>query len=97
MPYDSVPKTVVQATCEMAWELLIVDRTAGAPGEGIDTITTSHATHAVTGTASDCTSSSTKYSKGDMRRIVSPIAQAMLARFGAQLSGGSGVARLVRA
>jgi hypothetical protein len=96
VPYDTVPKAVVQATCEMARELLIVDRTAAAPGEGIDTLTTAHATHAATGTASDSTSSSTKYSKADTRRIMSPVARAMLGKFGALLSGGSGVVRLVR-
>src|ERR1041385_7229436 len=31
---DVVPKLVADATCEMARELLIVDRTASAPGEG---------------------------------------------------------------
>jgi len=33
--YDKVPKAVVQATCEMARELLIVDRTAAPVGEGL--------------------------------------------------------------
>lgn len=97
VPYDTVPKAVVQATCEMARELLIVDRTAAPPGEGIDTLTTAHATHAATGTASDSTSSSTKYSKADTRRIISPVALSMLVKFGAPVSGGSGVVRLVRA
>ncbi len=89
VPYDTVPKAVVQAACEMARELLIVDRTAAAPGEGIDTVTTAHATHAATGTASDSTPSRTKYSKADTRRISSPVARAMLAKFGAPVSGGS--------
>ena len=96
VPYDTVPKAVVQATCEMARELLILDRTASPPGEGIDTVTTSHATHAATGTASDSTSSSTKYSKADTRPIISQVARAMLAKYGAQVSGGSGAVRLVR-
>jgi hypothetical protein len=52
---------------------------------------------AQTGTASDSTSSSTKYSKADTRRIISPVALAMLSKFGAPVSGGSGVVRLVRA
>ena len=97
VPYDTVPKAVVQATCEMARELLIVDRTASPPGEGVDTVTTAHATHAATGTASDSTSSSTKYSKVDTRRVISPVARAMLSKFGAAVSGGSGAVMLVRA
>jgi hypothetical protein len=67
VPYDTVPKVVVQATSEMARELLVLDRTAAPPGEGIDTARAAHATHAATGTASDSTSSSTKYSKADTR------------------------------
>jgi hypothetical protein len=97
VPYDSVPKAVVQAVCEMARELLIVDRTASPPGEGLDTVTTAHATHAASGSASDSTSSSTKYSKADTRPVVSAVARAMLLKFGALVSGGSGAVRLVRA
>jgi hypothetical protein len=80
----------------MAREILIVDRTASPPGEGIDTVSASHAAHAETGTASDSTSCSTKYSKCDTRRIISPVAVAMLAKFGAPVTGGGGVVRLVR-
>lgn len=97
VPYDTVPKAVVRATCEMARELLVVDRTASPPGEGIDTVTTAHATHAATGTASDSTSSTTKYSKADTRPIISAVARAMLSKFGATVSGGSGAVTLVRA
>ena len=96
VPYDTVPKAVVQATCEMARELLIVDRTAAPPGEGIDTVATAHATHAGTGSGSDSDSSSTKYSKADTRKIISPVARAMLSKFGALIGGGSGSVRLVR-
>lgn len=78
---DLVPSAVVQATCEMARELLIVDRTAAPPGEGIDTNT----------------NLGTKYSKSDTRPIISHVAQAMLSKFGALLDGGSGAVRLVRA
>lgn len=97
VPYDSVPKAVVEATCEMARELLIADRTASPPGEGIDTVTAAHATHAATGSASDSTSSTTKYSKADTRPIISQVARAMLSKYGALVSGGSGAVRLVRA
>ena len=45
VPSDVVPKAVASATCEMARELLIVDRTAAPPGEGISSTQTSSATH----------------------------------------------------
>ncbi len=96
VPYDTVPVAVVQATCEMARELLVADRTAAAPGEGIDTVTSAHATHAATGSGSDSTSSTTKYSKGDTRQIVPPLVRSMLSKFGSAASGGSGPVRLVR-
>ena len=96
---DIVPKPVVDATCEMARELLIVDRTAAPAGEGIDTVQSSESSYTNDGTASESarTSSSTKYSKRDTRPIVSHVAQAMLSKFGAGVRGGSGVVRLVRA
>jgi hypothetical protein len=40
--------------------------------------------------------SSTTYSKEDTRRIISPVARAMLAKYGSLVSGGSGSVRLVR-
>src|SRR5690349_19399423 len=40
---DLVPVPVLQATCEMARELLIVDRTAAPAGEGLDTVSNAHA------------------------------------------------------
>ena len=96
VPYDSVPKAVVQATCEMARELLIVDRTAAPAGEGIASVQTKHVDAASSGSgASD--SSATSYSKSDTRPVVSRVAQAMLCKFGALVSGGSGAVRLVRA
>jgi hypothetical protein len=97
VPYDSVPAAVAQAACEMARELLVADRTASPAGEGLDTVTSAHATHAATGTGSDSTSSTTKYSKSDTRPIISKVARAMLAKFGSLVSGGSGAVSLLRA
>jgi hypothetical protein len=94
---DMVPAPVLQATCEMARELLIADRTAAPAGEGLDSVATAHATHAATGTGSDSTSSTTKYNKSDTRPIISRVAQAMLSKFGALVDGGSGAVRLTRA
>ena len=95
--YDTVPAAVMQATCEMARELLVVDRTASPPGEGIESVQTVHATHAATGTGSSSDTSATKYSKVDTRPIISRVPQAMLGKYGAPLSGGGGGVRLVRA
>jgi hypothetical protein len=85
VPTTQVPSGVAAAVCEMARELLIVDRTASPAGEGLDTVTTAHATHAATGTGSDT------------RRIISRVAQAMLSKYGALVDGGSGAVQLVRA
>ena len=92
---DLVPAAVVQGTCEMARELLIVDRTAAPAGEGIDTMQTAHSVKDANGATSD--SSSTKYSKSDLRPIISAVAQAMLSKFGALVYGGSGAVKLIRA
>jgi hypothetical protein len=80
----------------MARELLVADRTAAAPGEGIDTVQTAHATHDSAGDGSASDSASTNYSKGDTRRIISPVARAMLGKLGALTSSGGGSVRLVR-
>jgi len=78
-----VPKAVVQATCEMARELLILDRTTAPPGEGLN--------YTYTGT------DGTGYSKRDKRPIISHVAQAMLAKYGALMGGDSGSVALLRA
>jgi hypothetical protein len=83
---DIVPKPVVNATCDMARELLITDRTAAPVGEGVDSSSAGAGT--TTGTA-------IKYSKSDTRPIISHVAQAMLSKYGALLKG-SGAVRLVR-
>ena len=95
VPSDEVPAGVASAVCEMARELLIQDRTAAPPGEGISSTQTSSATHDSAGGSSS--QSSTTYSKEDTRPIVSRVAQAMLAKYGALIQGGSGSVRLVRA
>ena len=91
----------MNATCEMARELLIVDRTAAPTGEGIAWTQVRHSAASADGTAKTSSSSTdistTKYSKPDTRPIISHVAQAMLAKFGALVRGGSGVVRLVRA
>jgi len=94
VPSDQVPKGVVYAVCEMARELLIADRTAAPPGEGVSSTQTSTATHNSSGGSSS--QASVSYSKEDTRPIISRVAQAMLAKYGALIQGGSGSVRLVR-
>jgi hypothetical protein len=94
---DLVPVPVVRASCEMARELLIVDRTAAPAGEGIGSTHTGFSSPASGGTGFVSQSNTTTYSKGDTRPIVSHVAQAMLSKFGALVDGGSGAVRLVRA
>ena len=94
VPSDEVPKGVANAVCEMARELLIVDRTAAPPGEGISSTQSSSATHDSAGGSSS--QSSTTYSKEDTRPVMSRVAQAMLAKYGALIQSGSGSVRLVR-
>jgi hypothetical protein len=80
--YDKVPKAVVQATCEMARELLIADRTTAPVGEGL--------------TYQNIGGNQTGYDKNDKRPVLSQVAQVMLAKYGSQISAKSGAVRLMR-
>jgi hypothetical protein len=77
-----VPKSVIEAACEMARELLIADRTASHPGEGLK--------YQNVGTTQ------TGYDKSDTRPVISRVAQAMLSKFGTLLNRKGCVVRLVR-
>lgn len=77
-----VPKAVVAATCEMARELLIADRTAAPAGEGLK--------------YENIGPNQTGFDKTDTRPIISRVAQAMLAKYGALLKSKSGAVKLVR-
>jgi hypothetical protein len=83
VPFSIVPKALVQATCEMARELLITDRTAAPAGEGLKYYNQS--------------GTQTGYDKTDRRPVISAVAQAMLDKFGSLIAGKSGAVRLVRA
>ena len=77
-----VPKGVSDATCELARELLLLDRTTAPPGEGI---------------ASDWTSTAgKKYSKTDIRPILPRLLQSLLSKYGSPMRQGGGVVKLVR-
>ena len=80
--YDTVPKSVVQATCEMARAMLIEDRTANPLGEGLK----------YTGLGVNQTS----FDKSDRRPVLTQLAQVMLAKYGSQISAKSGAVRLMR-
>ena len=80
--FDSVPKAVVQAACEMARELLIADRTAAPPGEGLKYYNNAGI--------------QTGYDKGDTRPVIPAVVQAMLAKYGALIQARSGAVKLVR-
>jgi len=77
-----VPTAVVNATCEMARELLVKDRTAAPAGEGLK--------------YSNVGSTQTGYDKGDRPPVISHVAQAMLAKLGALINSRSGAVKLVR-
>jgi hypothetical protein len=79
---DLVPKALVEATCEMARELIVVDRTAAPVGEGLS--------------YRNIAGDQTGYSKSDVRPIISHVAQAMLAKFGALIKSRSGSVPLTR-
>ena len=80
--YDTVPKAVIQATCETARALLIEDRTANPLGEGLK----------FTGLGGNQTS----FDKADRRPVIPYVAQAMLVKYGALILAKSGTVRLTR-
>jgi hypothetical protein len=77
-----VPNEARHATCEMARELLIADRTAAPVGEGLK--------YYNTGTEQ------TGYDKWDRKPVISHLAQAFLMKLGSLIKSASGSARLVR-
>lgn len=81
---NSVPRAVVQATCELARELIVTDRTEAPLGEGI------YFERAADGTQ-------TIYSKSDRRPIIPALVQGLVAKYGALVKSRSGNVRLVRA
>lgn len=83
LPADAVPKAVIEATCELARELLMADRTAAPAGEGLK--------YENTGTTQK------GYDKSDTPPIIPRVVQAHLAKYGALLKSRSGAVRLVRA
>src|SRR3954470_9123831 len=79
---NKVPVRVVQATCEMARELLIADRTGPPAGEGI-------------WMQRNADLSEISYNKKDRRPIITCVAQNLLCKYGTLLKKAA-VVRLVR-
>ncbi len=86
---DVVPPCVVAATCELARELLITDRTGPPLGEGLKSAAIKLATTPSSG-------STYVYDKLDRRRVLTPVVEALLRRVLAGSPGKSTV-KLVRA
>jgi hypothetical protein len=82
VPDNVVPAAVEVATCELARELLIADRTAAPAGEGLS--------------YQNNGSVQTGYDKADTRPVIPKFVQAMLAKFGALTKGKSGAVKLIR-
>jgi hypothetical protein len=82
VPSDIVPPRVVQATCELARELILVDRTSPPPGEGVTLVRLAD-------------QSETIYNKRDKRPVISMVAQNLLCKYGALLKK-AGMVRLQR-
>jgi hypothetical protein len=80
--FDSVPKAVTDATCEMARELLITDRTTAPPGEGLKYFNNAGV--------------QTGYDKTDRRPVLSRVVMVMLAKYGVPMSATSGMTKLQR-
>ncbi len=70
---DKVPTRVVQATCELARELLITDRTTVPAGEGI-------------ATQRNADLSEISYDKSDRRPILPLTVQALLCKYGSRVT-----------
>jgi hypothetical protein len=82
VPSDVVPKAVVEATCELARELIVSDRTAAPPGEGLK--------------YQNVGGNQTGYDKSDTRPVIPGVVQALLAKYGSLIKAKSGAVKLVR-
>jgi hypothetical protein len=80
---NAVPACVVAATCEMARELIVTDRTAAPLGEGL--------------VSSKVGDSAMKFDRLGRAPVLSHVTIALLQKVGNYVGGGSGAVRLVRA
>jgi len=84
LPETTIPAAVLQATCELARELLVVDRTAAAPGEGLGLLRLEGALQL-------------KFDAKNTPPIVPRLVQIMLGKLGEYIGRTTGAVRLVRA
>lgn len=82
LAFNAIPQLVLEAACELARELLIADRTAAPPGEGLS--------------YQNAGGNQTGYNKSDTRPIIPAVVQAMLSKYGSLIKSKSGAVRLVR-
>ena len=82
VPGNVVPRSVVEAACELARELLTADRTAAWVGEGLK--------YQNVGTTQ------TGYDAATRRPVIPAMVQALLAKYGSLFSAKCGAVRLVR-
>ena len=80
---NAVPMSVIDATCELARELIVEDRTRPAAGEGLRKTW-------VGGTGME-------FDKRGKRQVIPPLVARTLSQFGSQMESRSGSVRLVRA
>ena len=82
VPENLVPKNVITATCELARELIVADRTASPAGEGLKYYNNAGV--------------QTGYDKSDTRPVIPKLVQAMLAKYGSLINARSGSVKLTR-
>jgi hypothetical protein len=80
---DKVPSLLIEATCELARELLVADRTAAPDGEGL-------ASFSVAGALTFT------FDKAARRPVLPALVQTMLAKLGTQLNPRAGSVPLMR-
>lgn len=82
-PSDAVPQAVVNATCEVARELIKADSTDATDGEGLESISIAGAL-------------SLRFDKKDQQATIPETARLFLAKLGTYLAGGSATVKLIR-
>jgi hypothetical protein len=80
---DKIPKALIDATCEMARELLVTDRTDAPDGEGIVQLSVVGSLNLI-------------FDKKDRQPVISPFAQSMLSKLGSLIRPNQRMARLIR-
>ena len=81
-PSDEIPATLIEATCELARELIVKDLTAAPEGEGLSYLNV--------GTTQK------GFNKSDTPQVITRVVQAMLGKLGSMTSAKSGSVKLVR-